>query len=750
MAAENDAAYFDRSRPGDNDDPPAVTREIISIELDAERGPLVKASPSPRRPTQASPGAARGAARGATVQGGEDTAMPVGGNDEATPTAQRAQHTPIRAPIPRRQHSEPTYLEKVPPTLPVQQRQQQQAHFNAPDPDHEHQPRRPSASRSPAATTTTAGGGRESVNRSGGGEEGGGDGVGEDPDAETTLFMWRLWRNAELYGLTRHPSISRRPMLSGTIMAREPTVGFCSESSTSAIYGADGHKVVGNSTDTGGEYGNDGGGIDTPTPEMFPVCTFVLTTLGDSEQVLRNGIAQRVSGDGGDDDDETAAAEANQSFDVVLFVIEGARPMSCRSWKGEGSAITGVPGRDWWGNGPFPEDVAQQASQLVERLLRLAIAQTRRDTVWELFNLDNPWSLLKNAMVLPSKGQEHASRMTPTPPPFQAVQTQPPAWHPPLVRVTPAWHPPLARVLPDVAPQTPAVAASSRPPENPSLRAPSPAFSYTSIATGQSFSGVGDYHGLEGSLLPPVNELNLRDLLEVSVVTPLDVALPTLGGLTDPCHGVDWGGWFQHLVDSPAMRTLVFEDGDAVLAPAADPFDGTFYTASESTKEDEDDLNGNGSVPTLCPPTRRVLLTLPVLAAPSGDSTEDAGTAQSGGGSNGGVGDEEGSGAGPWVGSSHAGAPDLPLTSCPPQAASVLFCVILHKVGGSCSFDCGIICRILRFPNSIELPGKTFTCSYRTSSFFPELTVACSGYVLKLKEGQQENEIVGSLQQRSG
>lgn len=673
MAAENDAAYFDRSRPGDSDDPPAVTREIISIELDAERGPLVKASPSPRRPAQTSPGAGTGSAAAAVRR--EENA--------ATPTAPLSQHTPIRAPIPRRQHTEPTYFEKLPPTPPVQQRQQQQqAHFNALDADHEHPPHHPSASRSPVAMTTTAGGGRESACRNGGGEGEGQDGVKADTDAGTMLFMWRLWRNAELYGLTRHPAISRRPMLSGTIMAREAAVGFCSESSTSAIYGADGRTVVGTSTETGGRDRNGGrGDAEITTPKKFPVCTFVLTTLGDREEVPKNGIVRRVSVDGDDGNDGMAAAEANRSFDVVLFVVEGARPMSCRSWKGEGGAITGVPGRDWWEDGPFPEDVAQQASQLVERLLRLAIAQTRRDTVWELFNMDNPWSLLKNAMVLPSKGQEHASRMTPTPTPPLALQAQPPAWHPPLVRVAPTWHPPLARVLPDVTPQTFAAAATGgRPLENPSLRAPSPAFSFTSIATGQSFGGLGDYQGLEGNVLPPVNELNLRDLLEVSVVTPLGVALPSLSGLTDPEHGVDWGGWFQHLVDSPAMRTLVFEDGDAVLAPAADPFDETFFAASESTKEDDDNLDCAGSVPMHCSPTRRVLLTLPTLAAPYGGSTEDEGTAQSGGGSICGVGDEEGSGAGPWVGACAVSA-DVPPTPCPPQAASVLFCVILHMVG---------------------------------------------------------------------
>ncbi|CAM9910504.1 unnamed protein product, partial [Scytosiphon promiscuus] len=60
MAAENDAAYFEGSRPCESDDPPAVTREIISIELDAERGPLLE--PSPLRPSTVGAGAAAGAA----------------------------------------------------------------------------------------------------------------------------------------------------------------------------------------------------------------------------------------------------------------------------------------------------------------------------------------------------------------------------------------------------------------------------------------------------------------------------------------------------------------------------------------------------------------------------------------------------------------------------------------------------------------------------------------------------------------
>ncbi|CAM9910570.1 unnamed protein product [Scytosiphon promiscuus] len=454
------------------------------------------------------------------------------------------------------------------------------------------------------------------------------------------MFMWHLWRNARLYGLTPQPvSTSHRPIISGTIMARDPEGGVHpagAAAAAAAIYGDDGRPVVSARGETVGvDRGAGTEELHDKKSDKFPVCTFVLTTLDDHEKVPRNGAVVRASaGDGGADGDK---AGVDRSVDVVLFVVEGARPLSCRSWEGEDRAATGFGERDWFSDGPFPEDVAQQASQLVERLLRLVIAQRRRDTVWELFNLDNPWSLYKNAMVLPSKREGQAS----SPAPSTALPPLPQSWNPaPLASVTGGG----------------GGAAGSRYSEFPLLRAPSPALSFTSVDTGPSVAG---YHtqGLEGSVLPPVSELNLRDLLEVSVVTPLTVALPALRDIVDHRHGVDWGGWFQRLVDSPSMRTLVFEDGDAVLPPTADDSDGKFDAASAAAaREDEAAFacDGDGASPRARPPTRRVLLALPTgEGRVEGDDGEGS------------------SGVGPWVGSAYAGPAD--------QAASVLFCVILYK-----------------------------------------------------------------------
>ncbi|CAN0352910.1 unnamed protein product, partial [Ectocarpus sp. 8 AP-2014] len=418
MAAENDAAYFEGSRPCDNDDPPAVTREVISIELDAERGPLLsEASPSPRRPSAArsapaSPGPVV-VAPALALRGGEDATTPARGRDEATPTSAGSKATPIRAPIPRRQHRESPYLDGSRPQEPHQQHPQEYDQGHGHERGHLH----PSDYRSPIAPTPL--GGRETSSMlSGGGAggiggTGGGHGGGEEEDdteaevdAETNRFMWHLYRNAELYGLTSQPTLqpATRPILSGTIMARELAVG--SSSTCTGIYGEDGRAVVANSAERGEEGGmrETTAGAKRTKPETFPVCTFVLTTLADHDK----GATRRAKSSGNGDDRTAAAVDG--SLDVVLFVVEGSRPMSCRSWEGEGTAATSVSGRDWWNDGPFPEDIAQQASQLVERLLRLAIAKRRKDTAWELFNQDNPcWPLYKNAMVLPSRREERTS-----------------------------------------------------------------------------------------------------------------------------------------------------------------------------------------------------------------------------------------------------------------------------------------------------------------------------------------------------
>lgn len=642
MAAENDAAYVHGSRPSDNDEPPAVTREVISIELEAERGPLVEPPPSPRRSGQASPAPGKLAAS----RGGGDAATPAGEKGSATPNAPEPQKTFIRAPVPRRQNGQATHLDKSTP-----QHQLEGQAFQGGDRDHEFPPHHPSESRSPAAATIPAEGGRESNGRDDRDEKGEELGPGAEARAETTRFMWHLSRNAQRYGLTPQPTTSQRPVMSGTIMARQPAVGPSSASSPSAICRDDGSTVVSSGTETTDADGDsDAKGPQAAKPEKFPVCTFVLTTLDDHEKAPRDGIATSFRVGGGDDGDEEQreAAVADRSFDVVLYVIEGARPMSCRSWNGEGSAVTGVSGRDWWTDGPFPEDVALHASQLVERLLRLAIAQRRRDSVWELFDLDNPWSPFKNAVVVSSVAPQTPPSLVASPPPSHT-------WHPPLARNSP----PVAASL---TPQ-PAAAGNSRAPEVAFYRAPSPAFSYTSI--------IGDFSGyhhqaLEGGVVPHVSELNLRDLLEVSVVTPLGVALPALAKVIDPQHGVDWSGWFQHLADSPAVRTLVFEDGDSVLAQPAGTVDGAF-------DGEEDCVDDDGARPVLRPPARRVLLALPTLSAPDGG--DEAAGGSGGGRGSGRVVENEASEEGPWVGASHTGG-----KARAAHAASMLFCVILHKV----------------------------------------------------------------------
>eukprot|EP00904_Undaria_pinnatifida_P011264 jgi/Undpi1/7268/HiC_scaffold_22.g09741.m1 len=322
-----------------------------------------------------------------------------------------------------------------------------------------------------------------------------------------------------------------------------------------------------------------------------------------------------------------AADRTATEVPACTFVLTSARP----AYEASGRARSG----------PRSKEVAEQTKILVERLLRLALAHRRKDRVWWLFN---------NAMMTLSRKKT---------PPHQAPTTT----------------------------CTLAAAGSSKTPDC-LPRAPSPA----SPHPGFDFRGGGrktPRHDPDDNP-SPVCESDLRHLLEISTVTSLGVADPALSGFLDHKHGVDWSGWFQHLVDSPHILTLVFEDGDdpaAVSSSSSAPIvvtdaaaDATESAAASATTAstricdhglgDASDAKGNdcgrGG-------TRRVLLALP---RSDGQGVRDgAAAAQSGDGNLAAFTKEDG-GEGPWVGAVGGGSGGASPASSDP---SIFFNVALDK-----------------------------------------------------------------------
>lgn len=594
--AEEAADTSSGARPCD--DAPTVTREIVSIDLDADKGPPVEAR--------------------APLPGAPPSAAPVAGvaNATAIATAQA-----IRAPVPSR-HPQAS----LPATTPRHHRRNE-SHS--------------SATRSPA----TMGGGE---NASYGFEE---------DDSDTTLFLRYLWRHAELYGLTRQPvAASRRPMMSGTITAKQ-LVEFEPQAAV-------GHTGGGRSAAGSGCLSGTGVEEDAAesTAKETPVCTFVLTTQDGVDKVPEHESDESESASSGKE-----GATGSKTLDVLLFVIAGTRSTSCCSGGRSASACTnarrsaalriGVPvhdGGDWPGyemdrnsrSGPGAKEVAEQTKALVERLLRLAVAHRRKDKVWWLF---------KNAMVTISRRKS----------------------------------------APNQAPRTPCALAATGPSRTPDClpRAPSPASPHPGF---DFLGGVRiSRHGLDDNP-SPICEADLRHLLESSTVTALGVADPALSGFLDRKHGVDWSGWFQHLVDSPHILTLVFGDGDGsaqVSSSSSAPEPAAASGATGTTTTSAEGPRDAGATHTETSPdydrgaTRRVLLALPRTDAPDVRDGAGAAAARSHDGGLGAFIKDDWGGEGPWVGT----AGDV---ACAPLASSetpsVFFYVALDKVSGRpmCKCSC--------------------------------------------------------------
>lgn len=476
----------------------------------------------------------------------------------------------------------------------------------------------------------------------------------EDDASDSTLFLRYLWRHAELYGLKRQPvATSHRPMMSGTITAKQ-LVEF--EPRTAVEHAGGGFTAVGVGGVPNG-IGAEAGAADRTATEV-PACTFVLTTQDGVEIMPKH---ESYGSESPSSSSSKGGVAGSKTLDVLLFIIASTRSTSCyssgcgaRSSVGRSTALRmGVPLHDEGArpayeasgrarSGPRSKEVAEQTKILVERLLRLALAHRRKDRVWWLFN---------NAMMTLSRKKT---------PPHQAPTTT----------------------------CTLAAAGSSKTPDC-LPRAPSPA----SPHPGFDFRGGGrktPRHDPDDNP-SPVCESDLRHLLEISTVTSLGVADPALSGFLDHKHGVDWSGWFQHLVDSPHILTLVFEDGDdpapvssSSSAPTVvndAPADATESAAASATTAstricvdglgDASDAKGNdcgrGG-------TRRVLLALP---RSDGQGVRDgAAAAQSGDGNLAAFTKEDG-GEGPWVGAVGGGSGGASPASSDP---SIFFNVALDKV----------------------------------------------------------------------
>lgn len=571
----------------DSDAAPAVVREIISIEWDADKGPLVHPHVLP--PFKA-------AAAAASAPGGPQR---------------------ICEPVPLR-HRAGAYSAPAPPL--------DHPEFHLP------------VSHSPAA----AGSGGETAR----------DDLEEDHvDSNARSFLWHVWRYAEMHGMTRQPvTSSQRPVLSGTVVARR-RAKFDLEG---AAAHESGHAVDG---DRGSGQASVGSEADASVDaaEEFPVCTFILTTNDDHEKVPRHKPGSTPSGGGS----RQSSGLAGTTLDMLLLVIPDTQPTSCRSWGSGTSANARCSAElaercagsladgeedERASSRPDVKEVVEQAKRLVERYLRLPMEHRRRDSAWWLF--DNALALSKKRKCTPD----------PIPPPPHTPDT------------------------PQI-PHTPLGARASSDPDC-SLRAPSPAFFHPGIDGGGGGDASYPVQSLEGHCFS-VRAVDLRHLLDLSVVTSLGVADSNLSGLLDPMHGVDWVGWFQHLVDSPLMCTLVFEDGDAVVAESKSPASvsrgATAPAAAWATGIDggtREDADGAS-----CHSMRRVLLALPAMAIPGGG--DDAAGSRRGvaGDVAGGVATFDGEGEdgeGPWVGSSGGRASARPTS---PEPRSMLFCVTLDKVG---------------------------------------------------------------------
>lgn len=364
-------------------------------------------------------------------------------------------------------------------------------------------------------------------------------------------LMWYLWEHADRYGLTqRPPATDRKPMMYGTVYARprprdeRTTAEFHDGSGGGGNFRRSGLTTGGTSSQAHSETGAE---------EKVPACTFVLTTpdddhrpsLSSSGQMAHGEMAsgKDVHGGGGNDRRDTGA---DGTLDVLVFVIPPGQPIfrhgshQVRSVSGDAHATATEArqrtlregyhtvggrrdgnqrhGRDRTGltlrpeHSPPMEEVTQQTRHLVQRLLRVAMVHMRRDAAWRLFN---------RAAALATRG---------------------------------------------------VCCGGSRSQGTDELRRRVSGSPHMGMSSPVSNYGCGDSNDQITSDGYSLNAADLRQFLALSVMIRLQDMDLRLREPFAAKHGVDWRTWFQRLVDSSHVCTLVFEDGDAVvMLPATKP-----------------------------------------------------------------------------------------------------------------------------------------------------------------------------------
>ena len=201
---------------------------------------------------------------------------------------------------------------------------------------------------------------------------------GYDGKAEPrSAVLWKMWHHSEAYGMMPLPlDLSGRPTMSGVVVARRKAGGFMSRAG-----------------------GRDAGAVEDEAVEAFQACTFILTSPSGGQ----SGLPQEP--EGGDLAAASLSAQneggpAGKRLDALLYVIPSSRTNLCRSCVSGRATAAVSPAGVYSGGGswaaelrsqessaccPDPLEVTEQAKKLVEGKLRLALSQPRREMVWSLF-----------------------------------------------------------------------------------------------------------------------------------------------------------------------------------------------------------------------------------------------------------------------------------------------------------------------------------------------------------------------------
>lgn len=353
-------------------------------------------------------------------------------------------------------------------------------------------------------------------------------------------LMWYLWAHADSYGLIpRPPSTDRKPMMYGTVYARPRAHA---EHGGREVYdGGSGGGIWRGSEQVDARAGSERERAIGKRGGEISVCTFVLTTPDDDHRPgppLGEMTTPRdeIGGSSGGGDAPDTGADGN--LDVVVFVIPPGQPMFRTGW--------------------------QQHSVIIGNSRAAGTGQDRERRTGERRSTHRP----RDAAGVAAAHTQHS-------PPLEDVAEQARHLVERLLRKA------MAHMRRDAAWRLFNKADGGRTHGPDELRrrvSESPHMGMSSPGCCNGGIAGGDL-GIYGSF--NLDTTNLRHLLALSRVTRLQDVDPRLSGLLAPNHDVNWGEWFQQLVDSPQFCTLVFEDGDTILQES-DAVEG--YSSGTTTR----------------------------------------------------------------------------------------------------------------------------------------------------------------------